>query len=117
MVVCPKCGSDRLIPLTFGHDADVDPSDLPAPSCREVRDVRRADVRLAVTSAGRCRSALAADEQARQLAALTGSVWRSKNHRRNFARLAADRRVAMSNSQAGSTPLLTPRALRTTEHH
>jgi hypothetical protein len=29
MVVCPKCGSDRLIPLTFGLDADVDPTDLP----------------------------------------------------------------------------------------
>ena len=29
MVVCPKCGSDRLIPLTFGLEADVDPTDLP----------------------------------------------------------------------------------------
>jgi hypothetical protein len=29
MVGCPNCGSDRLIPLTFGLAPDVDPTDLP----------------------------------------------------------------------------------------
>lgn len=39
-VVCPQCGSDRLIPLTFTTLLNEDETDLPRRPGREVRGLR-----------------------------------------------------------------------------